>query len=49
MTSRRGSAPAEAFGQFQYPTPPLRISDPAVVADYHRALDALGKPAEGHS
>lgn len=26
-----------------------RVSDPAVVADYHRALDALGKPAEGHS
>lgn len=23
-----------------------RVSDPAVVADYHRALDALGKPRE---
>lgn len=39
MISRRGSAPAEAFGQFQYPTPPLAIY-PAETIEAHRAFIA---------
>ena len=39
MTSRRGSAPGDAFGQFQYLTPPLAVY-PAETIEAHRAFIA---------
>ncbi len=47
-TSRRGSAPAEAFREFQYPTPPSAIY-PAETIEAHRAFIArrrASRPSE---